>query len=150
MDIKNLFAVLEQQVIDLNELLETSLIKQNAIISYDQNLLEEAILKEEKAVQKVQVSEKNRLKIISDFYQNSSIKNSTFKLKEFAETFKQLIPKKHYEFIYKYESVIKELAIQITVVNRQNLYLIENSRAFLKETIKAIANSNKAILDRRV
>jgi len=150
MDIKNLLLLLNTQQNNLNALLEAAIQKQKALVDYENKLLEDAIIKEEKALAQVNFFEKNRIKLLTEIYLQLGIKNNSFRLDEFISLTKEIIDEKSLAFVKRFETEIKNIVIKISEVNKQNIFLVEHSRAFIKEIVKAIANSQKSLLDKRV
>ncbi|MGE5354414.1 MAG: flagellar export chaperone FlgN [Acidobacteriota bacterium] len=150
MEIKELTASLVSQKNNLTSLLDAALQKQRALVNFDYAGLEESIVNEEKALSFVTAGEKGRIKILSELYQRHSISNKTFKLSEFVENTKGMLDIKSQKQIALTEKELKELITRVSMVNQQNKFLIENSRAFIKETVSAILNARRSLLDKKV
>lgn len=150
MEIKDLIENLEIQKNNLSELLSSASQKQQALIQSNYENLESSIMAEERSLVKIQQAEKQRLNIIKELYSQFSLNNGTPKLSEFIEKTKNILDRKSQEKITKTEQELKRLIKQISGINQQNRYLVENSRAFIKETIGSLINANKPFLDRKV
>ncbi|HEX2866343.1 MAG TPA: flagellar export chaperone FlgN [Ignavibacteriales bacterium] len=150
MEIKDLTTSLVNQKNNLSQLLDAALLKQKALVKFDYAGLEDSILKEERALSSVADGEKGRIKILTEIYQKHSISNKTYKLSEFIEHTKDLLDIKSKKQIAVTEKELKELITRVSMVNQQNKFLIENSRAFIKETVSHILNARRSLLDKKV
>lgn len=150
METKELKESLDNQKKNLTMLLSAALQKQQALVNLDYPGLEEAILKEEKALSSVNEAEKGRLKILGDFYTKHSISNETFRLAEFIEKTKGMLDKESSGRISASEKELKELITRISTINQQNKFLVENSKVFIKETVSAILNARRSLLDKKI
>lgn len=150
MEVKDLIENLKQQKKNLSQLFNAASLKQKALVQLNYEDLEKSILTEERTLVNIQQTEKHRISILAELYLGYSIHCETPKLSEFIEKTKEHIGAKTLESISLHEKELKKLIKQISVINQQNKYLIENSRAFIKETITSLLNKNKSLLDRRV
>ncbi|MGE5682169.1 MAG: flagellar export chaperone FlgN [Bacillota bacterium] len=150
MEIKDLLENLETQKKNLASLLNSAIQKQKAMIESNYESLESSIWAEERAIALIQSSEKSRIKILTELYSRYSVKYDSPKLAEFVEKTKAHVEKKSLGKILASEKEMKSLIKQVTAINQQNRYLIESSRAFIKETISSLINANKTLLDKRV
>ncbi|MGE5432464.1 MAG: flagellar export chaperone FlgN [Syntrophomonadaceae bacterium] len=150
MEIKELATSLANQKNNLAKLLEAALQKQKALVNFDYTGLEDSIVKEEKALSFVTEGEKGRIKILSELYEMHAIANKTFKLSEFIEHTRGMLDIKAQRQIAVTEKELKELITRVSMINQQNKFLIENSRAFIKETVSHILNARRSLLDRKV
>jgi hypothetical protein len=150
MEVKDLIDNLKHQKKNLSQLLNAASLKQKALVQLNYEDLEKSISTEERTLVNIQQAEKHRISILSELYLGYSIRCETPKLSEFIEKTKEHIGAKTLENISSHEKELKKLIKQISVINQQNKYLIENSRAFIKETITSLLNKNKSLLDRRV
>ncbi|MCU7497132.1 MAG: flagellar protein FlgN [Ignavibacteria bacterium] len=150
MEIKELTASLVNQKNNLTSLLNAALQKQKALVNFDYAGLEDSITREEKAIAFITEGEKGRIKILSELYSRYSISNRTFKLSEFLENTRGLLDAKSQKQIAVTEKELKELITRVSMVNQQNKFLIENSRAFIKETVSRILNARRSLLDKKV
>lgn len=150
MEIKELTASLVNQKNNLALLLDAALQKQRALVNFDYTGLQDSILKEEKAISSVSEGEKGRIAILTELYARHSISNNTFKLSEFNEHTKGALDAKSRKQIAITEKELKDLITRVTMVNQQNKFLIENSRAFIKETVSHLLNSRRSLLDKKI
>lgn len=150
MEIKELTTSLVNQKNNLTSLLNAALQKQRALVNFDYAGLEESIVKEEKALSFVTEGEKGRIKVLSELYKRHSISNKTFKLSEFVENTKGMLDIRSQKQIALTEKELRELITRVSMVNQQNKFLIENSRAFIKDTVSAILNARRSLLDKKV
>ncbi|MGE5399253.1 MAG: flagellar export chaperone FlgN [Ignavibacteriales bacterium] len=150
MEVKDLEVSLKKQKDNLAVLLSAALQKQKALVSLDYSGLESSITKEERALTGITEHEKQRIKILTDLYSKYSLSFNSYKLAEFMERTRTILDKKSINEIAMAEKELKELITKISKVNQQNKYLIENSRAFIKETISCILNARKSLLDKKV
>ncbi|HEX2962046.1 MAG: flagellar protein FlgN [Ignavibacteria bacterium] len=150
MEIKELTTSLVNQKNNLTSLLDAALQKQRALVNFDYAGLEESIVKEEKALSFVTEGEKGRIKVLSELYKRHSISNKTFKLSEFVENTKGMLDIRSQKQIALTEKELRELITRVSMVNQQNKFLIENSRAFIKDTVSAILNARRSLLDKKV
>ncbi|MCU7490393.1 MAG: flagellar export chaperone FlgN [Bacteroidota bacterium] len=150
MEVKELTTSLVNQKNNLTSLLDAALQKQRALVNFDYAGLEESIVKEEKALSFVTEGEKGRIKVLSELYKRHSISNKTFKLSEFVENTKGMLDIRSQKQIALTEKELRELITRVSMVNQQNKFLIENSRAFIKDTVSAILNARRSLLDKKV
>lgn len=150
MELKDLFENLTVQWSNLETMLEAVQLKQQAIINSDYENLERAMATEERTLSLIQQCEKGRISIISELYSAWGISFETPRLAEFAEKAGAKLDKKNNEYLLQLEKSLKELMHQIAGINRQNMYLVESSRAFIRETMSSLLNSKTTLLDKKV
>lgn len=150
MEIKDLITLLNNQKANLRKLHDAAAMKQQALVSSSSEELENSIAEEEKALLLIQQSEKARIGFLSAFYKKYGIANDTFRLSECLEKMREHIDRESAELISGYEKEIRAVINEVSRVNQQNKYLIEHSRAFIRETISTLMNSGNSILDRKI
>lgn len=150
MEIKELLNLLKLQKNNLSLFLSSAQQKQRALISFNYEDLQQAIEGEEKMLSAIQETEKKRLAFLSAFYKEQSLSNNTFKIAELVGHLGENVDRKIILGLEILEKEIKKLVSAIMTINQQNQYLIENSRAFIRETINSIMNAKKTLLDKKV
>lgn len=150
MEYSNLSEILNKQEKNLKELLKIVTNKQEALISNNNENLNDLISKEEKQLLLLQITEERRLEILKNIYQENNIKNERFKLDVMIEALKDKLNEEFVEELINSKNRIKNTIQQITKINQQNLVLIQQSRELLNNTIQAVINAtNRSILDRK-
>ncbi len=149
MSLKKLIEVIDRQEKNLNKLLTVVKKKQEALVTNNNNKLNEVIGLEEKQLLKVQTTEEHRLLLMEQLFEKYEIKNERYKLSILVDSLKGKISDIILRKIESSESVIKNIIEDITKINSQNILLIEQSRQIINETIKAVVNTNRAIVDRK-
>jgi len=150
MEYSNLTEILNKQEKNLKELLKIVTNKQEALVSNNNENLNDLISKEEKLLLQLQITEERRLEILKSIYEENNIKNERFKLDVMIEALKDKLKKEFVEDIMNSKNRIKNTIKQVTKINQQNLVLIQQSRELLNNTIQAVINAtNRSILDRK-
>lgn len=150
MEYSNLSEILNKQEKNLKELLKIVTNKQEALVSNNNENLNDLISKEEKQLLLLQITEERRLEILKNIYQENNIKNERFKLDVMIEALKDKLNEEFVEELINSKNRIKNTIQQITKINQQNLVLIQQSRELLNNTIQAVINAtNRSILDRK-
>jgi len=134
---------------NLNSLLETLSAKQRALISLNYEELEKSIISEEKSLTAIRECELARTNAFDKFYSEKSVERLSYKVSDLCEKFPG-ISNSNLIKLRNLEAQIKETIGNIDHINHQNLYIIEHSRTFIKETISSLISANKSFLDRRV
>ena len=150
MEYSNLSEILNKQEKNLKELLKIVTSKQEALVSNNNENLNDLISKEEKLLLQLQITEERRLEILKSIYEENNVKNERFKLDVMIEALKNKLKKEFVEDIINSKNSIKNTIKQVTKINQQNLVLIQQSRELLNNTIQAVINAtNRSILDRK-
>lgn len=150
MNLQDLIKILKKQENNLNNLHRVVLDKQNFLVSGDDNSLANLIIKEEKLLLNIQLTEESRLKIMQKLFEEYEIKNERFKLKILVKGLENKVNTKILNGILSVERKIKNIITEIKKINNQNMVLIQQSRNLLNETIHAVINaSNRSIVDRK-
>ena len=150
MEYSNLTEILNKQEKNLKELLKIVTNKQEALVSNNNENLNDLISKEEKLLLQLQITEERRLEILKSIYEENNVKNERFKLDVMIEALKDKLKKEFVEDIMNSKNRIKNTIKQVTKINQQNLVLIQQSRELLNNTIQAVINAtNRSILDRK-
>lgn len=146
----NIFSALFNLQNNLNSLLEAALLKQRALVNLNHEELENAIIKEEKLMNAVRESEQARINALEQFYSEHAVSHETYKISELCAKFKPGTAEAGIKKLRTLEKRIKNAIREINKVNHQNIYIIQHSRAFIKETISSLISTNKSFLDKRV
>ncbi len=150
MNLQELITVLKKQENNLNDLHKVMLDKQNILINGDDELLNTSLIKEEKLLLKIQLTEENRLEIMQKLFEKYEIDHERYKLEILIEGLKDKVNDKIIKGILLIEKRIKNIISEVTKVNSQNMLLIQQSRNLINETIRALINSsNRSIVDRK-
>ena len=150
MNLQKLITVLKKQEENLNELHKTTLDKQATLVNNDSEALNEVVLKEEKNLLSIQLTEENRLEVMRKLFSEFKIDNERYKLEILIKGLEGKISDKIISGIGRLEKRIKNIIKEVTKVNNQNLLLIQQSRNLINETIQAVINSsNRSIVDRK-
>jgi len=150
MNLQKLITVLKKQQNNLDELHKTALEKQRALVNNDNDALNNSVLKEEKNLLSVQVTEENRLEIMQKLFEEFKIDNERYKLEILIEGMTGKVSQKILNGITSLEKKLKHSIKEVTKINNQNMLLIQQSRNLINETIQAVINSsNKSIVDRK-
>ena len=150
MKIKKLIEILKEQKNNLISLLKIVKEKQNVIVNNKLEKLHEYMNKEEKELLEIQITEEKRLHIMQELFTEYKIKSERFKLEILIKELKDLIPETYIENIKTKEIEIKNLIKEITLKNKQNLMLVQQSSQIISETVKAVIDTSKrSIIDRK-
>lgn len=151
MEAENLLNVLRREKKILNELKSIATEKQVALVSNNREKLDKSIKDEERILPLIQRIEKERLAAIDEFYtENRQVRND-YHLETLLEKFSSILANNVVDEIKSIHLEIKSLVEDLTKLNKQNMYLINHSRQFLKETMATIiSSSEKSILDKKV
>jgi len=149
MGLKKLIEVLDRQEKNLNRLLSVAMEKQKTLVSNDNDKLNKVIGLEEKQLLKVQTTEEHRLLLMEQLFEKYEINNERYKLSILTEALHGKISEIVLKKIESSETSIKNVIEKISKLNKQNILLIEQSRQIINETIKAVVNNNRSIVDRK-
>lgn len=149
---QQLIHLYERQLEHLKELLEIAREKQRTLIASDSDKFSGVIAREEQVLSIVRVGEQNRLQVIAKVQQElypGQDKRIKLKLSEMLTN--QLAPQELMQ-LRRLEAETRDLVLQISRVNEQNLFLISHLRKYYTDTINNImALQNKqTFVDRRV
>lgn len=151
MQIQILIDILETLVSDLRTSRQEASAKQASLISRDRVSIESHTRAEEKLMVKIRINERNRLSYISTVYKTIGIESNNYKLSAFLKNLGPSLSATEVMAIQRLESEIKTEVESLLKVNKQNLFLIENSRKFITEVINGVlSNTRRSILDRKV
>lgn len=150
MEPKELFEVLARQNENLAKMKETADKKQRALISHDYKQLEASITEEQSLLISIQATEKERITLMNSICKAMGVKIDNFRLYEFVDKAGDRIDRKSAGELLKAEERLREIILSIQNQNQKNLYLIEHSRAFVKETLMTVLQSRKKLLDKKV
>ncbi len=150
MKIKELIKILDEQKYNLSELRKIIKEKQNVIVNNKLEKLSEYMSLEEKKLLQIQIVEEKRLNIMQQLFSKYQIESERFKLAILIEAVINKVPQNFLAVIKQREKEIKNLIQEITIINRQNLLLVQQSSQIISETVKAvIATSKRSIIDRK-
>ncbi|QQS35509.1 MAG: flagellar protein FlgN [Ignavibacteriales bacterium] len=141
---------LTEQQSNLQEFLGVVQKQQRALVENNLTSLEESISLEEKVLQKIEMTEKNREEIMKNLSSAYSIKIKSLSVSDFL---KQIGNVNHplVQKITELSDAIKTVITDITKVNYQNKQLINHSRNFIKETVNLVfGTSGSQLLDKRM
>ncbi|MEI7812255.1 MAG: flagellar export chaperone FlgN [Ignavibacteria bacterium] len=124
--------------------------KQRALVNFNYELLEQSTRKEERMLGSIQQTERIRLSIIKGLNAEFSIVDNPVKIINFVNSAKGRINGEYLKELIFQEKAIKELLPEIGKISQQNKYLIETSKAFIRETVNSLMNAKRSILDRRI
>ncbi|MGE5362984.1 MAG: flagellar protein FlgN [Bacteroidota bacterium] len=150
MEPKELFEVLARQTENLAKMKETADKKQRALISHDYKQLEASITEEQSLLISIQAAEKERITLMNTICRTMGVKIDNYRLYEFVDKTGDRIDRKSAGELLKAEEKLREIILAIQNQNQKNLYLIEHSRAFVKETLMTVLQSRKKLLDKKV
>ena len=151
MDEKDLIKTLSGLEESLIRLFETAQQKQDALISNNIKLLENAVSAEEKFIRNVENAEKNRISVLTELNKKYMLNVTSLKLNDFLSGTKNKLDEKSVAQIIKMQNRIRKYIIAIESLNQQNQYLIDTARDFIKMTIaELVGPQRKSFLDRRV
>lgn len=151
MEITNLKSSLEKQIYNLKSLFETTQKKQKALIGRNNELLVECMQSEEKFLFYINEEEKKRLTLMEEIYSSENIKEKQPRLEVLVEHLAGKLSKEDVEFIRSAKEVITKLSKSIADQNFKNLYLIEQAKSFISQTINILKSTNKrSMLDRKI
>ena len=151
MEITNLKSSLEKQIYNLKNLYETGQKKQKALIGRNNDLLVECMQDEEKFLFYINEEEKKRLTLMENIYNEENINEKQPKLEILIEHLKGKLSEEDVKFIESAKEIITKLSKSIADQNFKNLYLIEQARSFISQTINILKSTNKrSMLDRKI
>jgi len=150
MEAENLINVLRREKKILNELKSIATQKQVALVSNNREKLDKSIKDEERILPLIQKIEKERLAVIDEFYIENQQVRSDYHLETLLEKFSSFLANNTAEEIKSIQFELKTLVEDLTKLNKQNMYLINHSREFLKETMATVMSATeKSILDKK-
>lgn len=151
MEVENLLNVLRREKKILNELKSIATEKQVALVSNNREKLDKSIKDEERILPLIQRIEKERLTAVDEFYVENRQARTDYHLETLLEKFSSILANNVADEIKSIHLELKSLVEDLTKLNKQNMYLINHSRQFLKETMATIiSSSEKSILDKKV
>lgn len=140
---------MEQEL--LQSMLDTSVMKQTALVANNRDKLDECTRKEEALLPQIKSAETARLHEFVDIRSKFNITITSNKLDEFIECLEDEISEEEIIKLTELQLNIKSIVSDLSKLNQQNMYLINHSRKFLNDTINTIINkSEKSIIDRKV
>ncbi len=146
MEMAELNQLLEENRTNLENFLGVLSEQQKHLVDNNINGLEESIGKEEKLLNRIEDVKLKTASLISALIEKYSIDVNGSKLSDFINAIKDKIKIEQTVLLQK---KIVELANQVKEMNKQNKILIEHARSFIKETVKALADENCLVLDRK-
>lgn len=151
MEIDLLKKSLEKQIQNLRNLYEITENKQKALIGRNNNLLSECLQNEEKLLFAINEEEKKRLSLIENIYAKMSIDEKQPKLDVLLKHLDGSLAKDDVKFIESAKEVIGKYSRAIADQNYKNLYLIEQAKSFISQTINILKSTNKkSMVDRKI
>ncbi len=146
MEVAELNQMLEENRLNLENFLKVLSEQQKYLVDNNISGLEEAVSKEEKLLNRIEDVKQKTSSLISTLIQKYSIEVNGNKLSDFINAIKDKIKIDQTVLLQK---KIVELANQVKEMNKQNKVLIEHARSFIKATVKALADENCLVLDRK-
>ncbi len=146
MEVAELNKMLEENRLNLENFLGVLSEQQKYLVDNNICGLEESILKEEKLLNQIEIVKQKTSSLISDLIEKYSMGINGTKLSDFINAVKDKIKIDQTVLLQK---KIVELANQVKEMNKQNKILIEHARSFIKATVKALADENCLVLDRK-
>jgi len=151
MEIKNILKILKDQYRNLNDLFKIAIEKQKALVKINNTLLDKCIKSEEKLLLNIQQTEKNRLDFIKEFIDSFNYDIENADLRDVMKSIKNNLSEEDLNLMTKYEEKIKGIIIALSKLNEQNLFLIQNSKQFITDTINSLLSKHKkSLLDVKV
>ncbi len=147
MEMAELNQMLEENRLNLENFLSVLSEQQKYLVDNNIQGLEESIVKEEKLLTRIDDIKQKTSGLISILVEKYSIEMTGNKLRDFINAVKDKIKIDDTLLLQK---KIVELANQVKEMNKQNKILIEHARSFIKATVKALADENCLVLDRKV
>lgn len=150
MTVRDLISSIENQQKNFDLLLNTLVLKKEAIVADNYNLLEDAIRTEQKVLIVIDEEEKRRKGLIEEFAKENSVSLKSFTFDELLGA-KHSLFEKEKKYLDKVRAELKEKALRIAHVNSQLSVLIEVSRNIIKERmISLLGNGKRKLVNKRV
>lgn len=149
--VKQLIDILHKEEEMLDALLDSANKKQTALTSNNREMLDDCTHREESLLPQLQAYERQRSLAMDKIKMEHGITDNSKKLESLISNLEHLIDNSILEKIGTAHTRIKNKVQGITKMNEQNLFLINQSRRFINDTINTLINKNdKAILDKKV
>lgn len=135
----------------LDRVLSVSTAKQEALVKNESAILTEIICNEEKVLTDLRRAETERNALIRTYLEEQGLDKNMRKLPKLSELVAEKFPQETVDKIKQLENRMKNVALKIDRVNKQNLFLIQHLRTVLNEVMFALIGHNrKSYLDRKV
>lgn len=134
----------------LKSLHQAAMSKQKALVKLNYEELETAIILEEKMLLATRECEQARMKALEEFYISNHLNHESYRISELCLKFNPGSAESEIKKLRLLEKQIKSSIAEINKVNQQNIYIIQHSRTFIKDTIASLISANKSFLDKRV
>lgn len=145
--LNELIETLEQEIVAVESLREVILLKQRAIITHDYDALKKAIGVEETAIKNVRHFEQQRLAFIAHCIDDLDSKMQMLTLNDVIRQLDGDLT----NVLTQQEQRLKTALQQVTYINDQNKLLVNNSMAFIKETINIVTeNRTRQLVNKAV
>ncbi len=149
--VQQLIELLKKEEEILDSLFDTATLKQSALVSNNREALDECTHREEGLLPQFQSYERQRRLTMDKVKMENGISDNSKKLEVLVSNLSEIFDESVIEPIKVIHVRIKEKVINITKMNKQNLFLINQSRKFINDTINTLVSKNeKSILDRKV
>jgi len=149
MNLKQLNNALEVQLENLHNYLDAVERQQKALITINFNELEQSIADQEISLKLISESEYKTEETIKMFIANYKLQVNEPALKNILERLRN-VKNDDVKDLFVKQKEIRDIVQSILRLNTQNRILIDHSRNFIKETVAALVNNKKAILDRKI
>jgi DNA-binding transcriptional regulator YbjK len=149
MNLKQLNNALEVQLENLHNYLDAVERQQKALITINFNELERSISDQEISLKLISESEMRTEETIKMFITNYKLQVDEPALKNLLERLRN-VKNDDVKDLFTKQTEIRDIVQSILRLNSQNRILIDHSRNFIKETVAALVNNKKAILDRKI
>ncbi|MDP4114713.1 MAG: flagellar export chaperone FlgN [Bacteroidota bacterium] len=149
MNLKQLNNALEVQLENLHNYLDAVERQQKALITINFNELEQSITDQEISLKLISESEYKTEETIKMFIANYKLQVNEPALKNILERLRN-VKNDDVKDLFVKQKEIRDIVQSILRLNTQNRILIDHSRNFIKETVAALVNNKKAILDRKI
>ena len=151
MEIAQLKTSLEKQIHNLNNLFELGQKKQKGLINRDNEILVECMQGEELMLHNIYEEEKKRLNLIESIYKQYNIEETQPKTEILCEHLIGKVSDEEIEFLNSAKEVITKITSAIADQNYKNLYLIEQAKSFISQTLNILrSTNNRSMLDRKI
>lgn len=149
MNLKQLNNALEVQLENLHNYLDAVERQQKALITINFNELEKSISDQEVSLKLISESEMRTEETIKMFITNYKLQVDEPALKNLLDRLRN-VKNDEVKDLFTKQTEIRNIVQSILRLNSQNRILIDHSRNFIKETVAALVNNKKAILDRKI
>lgn len=149
--IKEFILSLREQIINLNKFLLAAQKKQKALIQSKIDDIQNAVIEEEKTLFNIDSVERIREKIIEKIQESYGLPKEIVKIFDINKRLKGVISEEEAEDLFECEALIKETIDKINMQNERNRFIINRSKAYLKETLTSLLEISKrsALVDKR-